>query len=114
MAWFTRACMRINLRYFHSSHTLVGKPDLLSRPFRKVQAPAVNKGTSIIDANLHRAARVRVGYLDCRAHRQIARRGRQVVGIVGLATGNWLTSSPGALVRGLDHFDGFARIRTTS
>ena len=48
--------MRINLRYFHSSHTLVGKPDLLSRPFRKVKALTVNKRTSIIDANLQRAA----------------------------------------------------------
>jgi len=66
---FTRDCMRIDPRNLHSSHPLMGNSDLLSRAFRKVEAPAVNKWASIVDAHLHRAACVRVGHLDSRAHR---------------------------------------------
>jgi hypothetical protein len=69
----------------------MGNSYLLSRAFREVEAPPVNKGTSIVDAHLHRAACLGVSYLYRGALRQIARRCGKVVGIITLAAGCRLT-----------------------
>jgi hypothetical protein len=42
-----------------------------SRALGEVQAPSVNKGTSIIYAHLYGTACLRVGYLHSRADRQL-------------------------------------------
>jgi hypothetical protein len=47
---------------------------VLSRALREIEAPAVTKGASIIDAHRYRVACVRIGHLDGRAHRHIAPR----------------------------------------
>jgi hypothetical protein len=47
----------------------MGNTDLFSGLFRKVEAPTVNKRTSIVDADIYRAMRARIGDLYCRAER---------------------------------------------
>src|ERR1017187_9866737 len=69
----------------HSSHTPIGNSNVLSRALREIEAPAVTKGASIIDAHRYRVACVRIGHLDGRAHRHIARCCRKAVGIIRLA-----------------------------
>ena len=96
--------MRIDLRNPHASHAFIGDANLFSRALREIEAPTVNKRTSIVDAHLHRAACGNVGHPDGRADPQTARRCRKVVGIVGLATGCRLTSRSVALIRGRDGF----------
>jgi hypothetical protein len=80
----------------------MGNSYLLSRAFREVEAPPMNKGTSIVDAHLHRAASLGVGYLYRRAHRQSARSCCKGVGIIRLAAGCRLTCCAAALIRGRD------------
>ena len=80
----------------------MSKSDFLSRALGQIEAPAVYKGASIIDANLNRAACLRVGHLHRGANRQSARRCRKTVRIVTLTIGCRVTSGTAALIRSFD------------
>jgi len=95
--------MWLNRRNLHPSHAFIGNSYPLSRAFREIEASPVNKGPSIVDAHLHRAAGLGVGYLYCRADRQIARRRCKVLGIIRLAAGCRLTGGAAALIGSCDH-----------